>query len=71
MNVLVSLNGMGVLRRIIMAKERLEDVQVSVKVRTDKHTYQQSFMIMADAKYWLEQLFKKIDDLPYDRNLFK
>lgn len=54
-----------------MAKERLEDVQVSVKVRTDKHTYQQSFMIMADAKYWLEQLFKKIDDLPYDRNLFK
>lgn len=54
-----------------MDNERLEDVQISIKVKTDKHTYRQSFMIMADAKYWLEQLFLKIDDLPYDRNLFK
>ena len=54
-----------------MDNERLEDVQISIKVKTDKHTYRQSFMIMADAKYWLEQLFLKIDDLPYNRNLFK
>ena len=49
--------------------ERLEDVQISIKVKTDKHTYRQSFMIMADAKYWLEQLFNKTSDLPYDKNL--
>jgi hypothetical protein len=52
-----------------MTKERLEGYSVTIKVRTDKHTYQQSFMDIRDANYWLDELFKKTEGLPYDKTL--